>query len=207
MIQKGTRREREKAMHRGEILEAAKRVFAEKGFAAATIDEIAQEAEFSKGALYFYFDSKEDLFLSIIRQITDELEGKIREVVGESTDVQDKIESLVNSHLSFFERDKEFFQIIASEHPRLEAETEGRLKGELRERILKYLNVIEEVMKEGVSKGMLKDINPSTLATALIGIIHSFIRQWILLGRKDSLLETGPVIMELFLKGAGISNS
>ncbi|RKY64298.1 MAG: TetR/AcrR family transcriptional regulator, partial [Candidatus Latescibacterota bacterium] len=48
-----TRREREREAHRREILEAAGRVFARKGFAGATMDEIAQEAEFSKAALYF----------------------------------------------------------------------------------------------------------------------------------------------------------
>ena len=54
-----TRREREKALHRQEILEAAKRVFARKGFSGATIDEIAQEAEFSKGAMYIHFEKEQ----------------------------------------------------------------------------------------------------------------------------------------------------
>ncbi len=205
MIEGETRREREKAMHRREILEAAKKVFAKKGFAAATVDEIAREAEFSKGAIYFYFNSKEDLFLSLIQQITSELEEKIKKIVGKSGDTENKIESLIETHLSFFERDKEFFQIMASEHPRLEAESENRLKEELRERYLRYLDVFEEVMKDGISKGMLKDINPLILATALMGIIHSFTTQWILLGRKDPLLEMKSVILELFLRGAGLS--
>ena len=60
------RREREKLAHRREIMDAATRIFAQKGFSNATLDEIAQEAEFSKGALYLYFSNKEDLLYSII---------------------------------------------------------------------------------------------------------------------------------------------
>jgi len=56
-----SRREREKLAHRQEILDAATRVFAEKGFFSATLDEVAQEAEFSKGTVYLYFSSKDDL--------------------------------------------------------------------------------------------------------------------------------------------------
>jgi AcrR family transcriptional regulator len=66
-----SRREREKAAHRREILVSAARVFERKGFAAATIDEIAQEAEFSKGAVYLHFASKEELLATILLELLD----------------------------------------------------------------------------------------------------------------------------------------
>jgi AcrR family transcriptional regulator len=64
-----TRRQREKAERRVAILEAAARVFATKGFAVATMEEVAAEAELSKGTLYLYFRSKDDLFLELSAQI------------------------------------------------------------------------------------------------------------------------------------------
>jgi len=51
----------------GEIVQAAFEVFAEKGFAAAKLDEIARRAGISKGALYLYFETKEDLFRAVVR--------------------------------------------------------------------------------------------------------------------------------------------
>ncbi|MCE5252299.1 TetR/AcrR family transcriptional regulator [bacterium] len=63
------RREREKETHRLEILAAATRVFARKGYFHATLDEVAQEAEFSKASLYNYFSSKEDLLFSIMKTV------------------------------------------------------------------------------------------------------------------------------------------
>ncbi|MET3663903.1 TetR/AcrR family transcriptional regulator [Caulobacter sp. 1776] len=52
----------------GEIVQAALEVFAEKGFAAAKLDEIAAKAGVSKGALYLYFETKEDIFRAVVRE-------------------------------------------------------------------------------------------------------------------------------------------
>jgi AcrR family transcriptional regulator len=59
---------RRKADRPGEIVGAAMAVFAEKGFAAARLDEIAARAGVSKGALYLYFETKEDLFRAVVDQ-------------------------------------------------------------------------------------------------------------------------------------------
>ena len=200
--QMSTRREREREAHRREILEAAGRVFARKGFAGATMDEIAQEAEFSKAALYLYFKNKEDLFLSLIHEKLDSLGKKLREVASADVPPDVKIENLVRVHLEAFEEDKEFFQIIASEHPRLDAEVGNRLRQDMRGRYIKYIDMIEGVMREGIEKGILRDVSPRLLALALTGIIHSFTAQWILTGGEESLTDKGHIVLEFFFHGA-----
>jgi AcrR family transcriptional regulator len=59
---------RRKAERPGEIVQAAMQVFAEKGFAAARLDDIAARARVSKGGLYLYFDTKEDIFRAVVDQ-------------------------------------------------------------------------------------------------------------------------------------------
>ena len=66
------RKERERQFKRQEIVAAARLVFAMQGFTAATIDDIADEAEYSKGTLYNYFESKEELFETVIADVIDE---------------------------------------------------------------------------------------------------------------------------------------
>jgi AcrR family transcriptional regulator len=67
---------RRKTARPAEIIEAALGVFAETGFAAARLDEIARRAGVSKGALYLYFETKEDLFRAAVRAaVTPNLEG------------------------------------------------------------------------------------------------------------------------------------
>ncbi|WP_454761687.1 TetR/AcrR family transcriptional regulator [Caulobacter segnis] len=68
-MQAGSPKWRRRAEARpGEIVQAAFDVFAEKGFAAAKLDEIAARAGISKGALYLYFETKEDIFRAVVRE-------------------------------------------------------------------------------------------------------------------------------------------
>ena len=62
------RKEREKQQRREEIVQAAEKVFFNKGFELATMDDIAAKAEFSKGTLYLYFKNKEDLHMAVARR-------------------------------------------------------------------------------------------------------------------------------------------
>ena len=72
----GTKRERRKEARPGELLEAALDLFVEKGFAATRVDEVAARAGVSKGTLFLYFPSKEELFKAVVRQnIAGRLDG------------------------------------------------------------------------------------------------------------------------------------
>ncbi len=64
----GTKRERRKEARPGELLEAALDLFVEKGFAATRVDEVAARAGVSKGTLFLYFPSKEELFKAVVRE-------------------------------------------------------------------------------------------------------------------------------------------
>jgi len=67
------RRERQRQANRREILATAERVFAARGYAAATIESIADEAGFAAGTIYNFFSGKEDLFLAVADRILDDI--------------------------------------------------------------------------------------------------------------------------------------
>ncbi len=71
-MQNMSRKERERLFKRQEIVNAAREVFARRGFSAATLDDIADRAEFGKGTLYNYFENKEELFETVIADAVDE---------------------------------------------------------------------------------------------------------------------------------------
>ena len=73
---------RRKAERPGEIVAAALEVFAEKGFAAARLDEIARRAGVSKGALYLYFATKEDLFRAVVHNVVAPNVGQVAEAAA-----------------------------------------------------------------------------------------------------------------------------
>ena len=92
------RREREKAKHRQEIFNAAIKVFAKKGFHSATIEEIADEAEFSKGAIYTYFSNKADLLYQIMDHMLTLIKSFLRESLsGKKSFKEELIDLLIIS--------------------------------------------------------------------------------------------------------------
>jgi len=66
-------REREKQMRRQQILDAAKKMFSQKGFTGATIESIAKDAELSPATLYLYFKNKDELYASLNMKILEVL--------------------------------------------------------------------------------------------------------------------------------------
>ena len=76
-----TRRERERDRRRNEIIDAAGRVFGERGYSETTMDAIAAEAELSKGTLYLYFENKESLFLANTSRMAREVLGAFEAIL------------------------------------------------------------------------------------------------------------------------------
>ena len=83
----GTKRERRKEARPGELLEAALDLFVEKGFAATRVDEVAARAGVSKGTLFLYFPSKEELFKAVVRE----------NIAGRFAEWNNELESFVGS--------------------------------------------------------------------------------------------------------------
>jgi AcrR family transcriptional regulator len=97
------RRQREKQERRESILEAAERVFLRNGVAGAKMDEIAHEAELSKGTLYLYFRNKDELYLGIAMRCLDELYVEFQVAVDESRDMLglEQAGSLLRRYVAF----------------------------------------------------------------------------------------------------------
>ena len=96
------RRKREKEERRETILLAATRVFLARGLSAATMEQIAREAELSKGALYLYFRSKDELFLSIALAALHEIRAGIQEVAEAEFAVgMDRVRRMVETYVGF----------------------------------------------------------------------------------------------------------
>jgi AcrR family transcriptional regulator len=89
------RKEREKERRRQQILVAAKRVFSEKGYTRATMEDIANAAELSPGTLYLYFKNKEELFASLSLRILQYMTIRLEQVKNDTgTCSKDKLEAL-----------------------------------------------------------------------------------------------------------------
>lgn len=105
-----SRREREKQERRSAIIDAAEQVFFRKGFEAATMDEVAAEAELSKGTLYLYFKSKDELFIALSGRVIGQVVERFEEIAGSSGTGLEHIEQMMFDYTSFALRHPRHFR-------------------------------------------------------------------------------------------------
>jgi AcrR family transcriptional regulator len=111
------RRARERERHTHEVLEAALRVFARRGFHGAGMAEIAREAEFSVGTLYNLFGSKEALFERLLLEHIGALEAEIVAAIESSTGTRECLEAIAIAKARVAARRRAFLAIFASSVP------------------------------------------------------------------------------------------
>lgn len=175
-----TRREREKIAKREAILLAAQDVFAEKGLTAATLDEIAEKAEFSKAALYLYFKNKEDLFFSLIETRLGEIRSQIIAIGASNNDPIEKLRDVVKIHFAFHERHRNFFQLFtrvksALTPDQLTSEMQNTLQNNLQASFQAYIDAISAILQDGIEQGCYRFADTHFLAHTLTSLLSSVI--------------------------------
>jgi len=106
------RKEREKERRREEILDAAQKVFFEKGLHAATMDEISEVAELSKATIYLHFVSKEDLYLAVTMRGLKILYGKFRDIIASGSTVVKTLNNMRIAFVEFFNTHRNYIRMI-----------------------------------------------------------------------------------------------
>ena len=199
-IRRGGRRERERERHRGEILGAAERVFTGKGFDRATMEEIAREADYSVGALYNFFRSKDDLCGAVLRRIAEDVVACGRDIL-KIDDPLAALDRLVEVRLDHMERHGPFVRMVFERGAMGEAERERTLR-ECMALFHAHMKQVADLFARGVGRGVIRPINPMHGALCLEGVIHAFSAQGMAGGNHghETLAQRADAIRETYLK-------
>lgn len=161
-----SRKERERLRHRQEILSAALRLFAEKGFHNVSMQEIAAEAEFATGTLYNFFSSKEDLFFELMEASAAEGLGLILPALEGLDDERHKLVRFIRLHERLARERAETIRLFLLESrgrsvlgPRVEAK-----KKEFEKQVVSRLS---EVIAAGVRNGLFNEVDQVVAARCL----------------------------------------
>lgn len=202
-MDKAKRKEREFSLRRAEILGQAEKIFAVKGFHNTTVAEIAGASGFSVGTLYQIFRSKEQLYTLMLTEKLNAMYSGIRESVAAEAGTLGKIECLVASQFQFVERNAEFCRIfIRGDHLSL-PEGSAALRKRMVADYAVHVAFTEEVIREGIRTGILKETDPRLVAAALTGIINSCASKWLAMMEGPSLMGNVPFVNNIFLEGVG----
>jgi TetR/AcrR family transcriptional regulator len=173
------RRRQHDSISREHILDAAEEVFGNKGFHAATLKEIAERAEFSVGALYGFFEGKDDLFAKVMERRGSDIVAVIEAAVGRTGTATEKLHALVDGQLRYFREHHLFYTLLQ----RTIGASWWNLKASLDEasfeRYQKAIALEALVFAEGVESGEFRHSDPETMGVLFSGIIQAYLAHWI----------------------------
>lgn len=159
-----------------QIMEAALKVFSREGLHTARMDDIAEEAGLSKGALYWYFNSKEKIIASLLTNFFDREFSKIEEWVIRDDSARNLLQSLIDLIVEDLLSVKPFMSIIYEFWAM--SFRNKRVGKFIRESMHRYLDLIVPVVQRGIDRGEFKALDAMDVAMAFGSIIEGSILLW-----------------------------
>ncbi|MGW0530980.1 TetR/AcrR family transcriptional regulator [Streptomyces sp. NPDC003032] len=194
-----------RAVREQQMLDAAVRIFARRGYRAASMDEIAELAGVSKPLVYLYLDSKEELFSACIRREAAALVGAVREGVSAVAGERAAERQLWDGLRAFFAHTAERPDGWAVLHRQARAQGEpfAALVAVMREEVVAYVtSVIAVAAREAHEDPSLPDHEVAGLAQALVGAAES-LAEWANANESVSAKEAASTLMNFAWAGLG----
>lgn len=182
----------------GEILDAAKRVFADKGFSVATVDDVAEAAGIAKGTIYLYFPSKREMFIAALRQGILAVNAETQRRIEAAEDTADKVRAFIETRMEFSDRDREFYRLYYAEFGNL-----GRVCQEFQDLYDQQADRLEKVLARGVRRGDVRRMNTAAAARIVYDITRGAIAQRILGWSQGPAHEDADFVFDIVWRGIG----
>ncbi len=204
------RRKRERENRRNAILKAARKLFFERGFKPVTVESIARKAELSKGSIYLYYNSKEEIYTQILLNDIDKFHERIADILPGTTNGYTATEALVRLagvYVDFFLNDRELFRILMTF---MLHTTDMNLPEDLNNHIIKTtnrtINIIEQIFRHGIERGEFpKSINLRVNRNAIWGLLNGIISLHLFTGleakRVDVIHSTIRAGLDVYIRG------
>jgi TetR/AcrR family transcriptional regulator, fatty acid metabolism regulator protein len=179
------------------ILDAATRVFSTKGYHGTLVDEIAAEAETSKGGVYFHFPNKQAIFMALLDRLANILRERVEAAVTQREDPLERAEAALKVVLETFGSHRRLARLFL-----VDALGAGP---ELNQRMLEiraeFANLIRVHLDAAVEQRVIQPLDTRTAATAWFGAVNEVVTHWALTERPGRLEDTYPTVLALLLHG------
>jgi AcrR family transcriptional regulator len=201
------RRKKEKENRKNVILKAARKLFFEKGFKSVTVDSIAAKAELSKGSIYLYFDSKEEIYVEILIANNIEFHKTIADIFQKEVPASDLLLEFARIYVDYFLYDTELFRIfmafmLRADQMSLTEEQNSNLMRMTNENI----RIIGEILQKGYDSGEFSSvINVRQGQNAIWGMLNGIISLYLFTGapakRSEKIHTMVKDSLNIFIKG------
>lgn len=172
------------------MLRAARSVFAEKGYDRATLEEIAERAEFGKGTLYNYFEGgKEDILFAVLEEIHDDICDLIRDVfpangAGERS-LRDSFHAFVQAFFDFSQRNEDLFMILFKEAHRQTFSADDSRAAFFRDQRERMANALVPALEAAMEREEIQSLPPESVAHLLLANVNGIVLHRCLADQKE----------------------
>ena len=189
-------------MTREEILSAAAQIFQEKGYHAASMQDIAEAVELKKGSLYHHVDSKQEILLALLDEALEMIVNRLEQINSKDLSPEMKLRQAMRSYLSFLADNRSIASVLLLEYRSLEP---GLMELHIPRRD-QVDRIWREIITEGITQGFFHTTQPDLITKALIGVLNWTITWY----REDGALSPAEIadhFSDLFFEGLLIHQS
>ena len=181
------------------IIQAATKVFAQKGFYNSKVADVAKEAKVADGTIYLYFKNKDDLLISIFENSMDTFSGELQKIVEGVSDPFEKLRLFIKLHLELVRENQDTAQVLQIEL----RQSSKFMKEYAATKFRDYLDFISMIIEEGQAKGLFrKSINPLIVKRAIFGAVDEMALDWVLMKKKKyTMEEVAEQLCAMFIAG------
>jgi len=163
------------AERRSQIIRAARAVFVEKGYMAARVEDVAKRASLSKGAVYFYFSSKRELFMALVQEEHENTYSFLERAEQDERPAAVKLLDLGQQYLNYFAGLKSpprFFLMMCEQGIRDE-----EIREEVQAVHQRFVDAATRILAQGMAEGTFRQGDPQGMAMMLKAIIDGLAGQ------------------------------
>ena len=180
------------------ILKAATKLFARRGFFNAQVADVAREAGVAAGTVYLYFQSKDDLLISIFERTMHEGLEAARQALASVRDPVERLRRLARVHLERLGQDRDLavvFQVELRQSTKFMERCSSTL-------LQDYLHAIRDAVADAQTAGRFRrEVSPTFAAKVLYGALDEMATNWILSRRRYALATQADEVVDLFVHG------
>jgi TetR/AcrR family fatty acid metabolism transcriptional regulator len=187
------------------IINAATKVFAEKGFFCARISDIAKEAKVADGTIYLYFDNKFNILISVFEEEIVRLVGQVSKELSNEPDPRNQLKIFAAKYLSKMKENRELAEVIQIELRQSTKQIQDFRNNKFGE----YIDIVSKIIKAGQTQKIYRaDIKPEIAKRAFFGALDEISRVWIVALETDYTVDEAiNQIMSIFLSGMLVSTA
>lgn len=194
------RRTKEEAEQtRQDLLEAALKVFSQKGYSAARLEDIAETAGVTRGAIYYHFGNKSELYKALIEEANQVGNSAIERAISEGGTFIEIVSRILVYTFQLLEDDQRFSQVMALQLNTPEAEGYSQRRyNEAKELVASISGLFKVIIEQGELR---RDLDPDTAARAFLGYQYGLSNLWLFNREAFSIKESAPELAEVFVRG------